>query len=119
MLPLDRVKAHTRVDDDSEDGLLTAYAQAAWEAVENFVDRPLYATAQELEADPAASPHAMVVTVGLQHAMLLLIGHWYVNREAVVAGSTGAGGVEMPMAARFLMTPYRRFKVGIEPPLSS
>lgn len=119
MLQLERVKVHARVDDGSEDELLGAYSAAAWEAVANFIDRPLYATEQELAADALASPHAMVVTPALEHAMLLLIGHWYVNREAIVIGGSGAGGAEVPMAARFLMTPYRRFKVGDDPPVTS
>lgn len=118
MLALDRVKLHVRIDGDTgEDDLLTAYTEAAWEAVSNFVDRPLYATAEDLAAEPEPSPHAMVVTRGLEHAMLLLIGYWYAHREAVGVGA-GAAAAEMPMAARFLMLPYRRFKVGNEPALS-
>lgn len=44
------------------------------------------------------------VPQAIKHAMLLLIGHWYENREAVVAGSMSAA----PMAVDALLTPFRR-----------
>jgi uncharacterized phiE125 gp8 family phage protein len=38
----------------------------------------------------------------IKQAALLLIGHWYVNREAVVI----SGAVELPMAVAALLRPY-------------
>ena len=43
----------------------------------------------------------------LRQAMLLMIGHWYTNRETVITGSTTA--VEVPLAARTLMNQYKRW----------
>mgnify|MGYP001233593676 CR=1 FL=1 len=37
----------------------------------------------------------------IRHAMLLLVGHWYANREAVGAGAP------LPFAVDALLTPYR------------
>lgn len=42
----------------------------------------------------------------LRLAMLLLIGHWYENREAVVVGS-GLNISQLPLAVRTLITNYR------------
>jgi uncharacterized phiE125 gp8 family phage protein len=44
----------------------------------------------------------------LMSAQLLLIGHWYANREAVNVGDTIA---ELPMAVDALVQPYRKIMV--------
>lgn len=49
---------------------------------------------------PSDTPEA------LRQAILLLVGHWYENREAVVVGTTA---VDMPAAVGALIAPYRRF----------
>lgn len=47
---------------------------------------------------------AASVPAAIRAAMLLLIGHWYANRETV--GSTP--GSELPFSAAALLAPYRR-----------
>lgn len=44
----------------------------------------------------------------LRQAMLLLIGHWYQSREAVVVG-VGIGGVTVPLTVEQLLWPYKVF----------
>lgn len=44
----------------------------------------------------------------LTHAALLLVGHFYLNREAVVTGTIATA---LPMTVEFLIQPYRIFKV--------
>ncbi|MFP5432845.1 MAG: head-tail connector protein [Alphaproteobacteria bacterium] len=44
----------------------------------------------------------------MKAAILLLVGHWYANREAVV---TGTIATQLPMAVDALLAPLRR--VGI------
>lgn len=51
---------------------------------------------------------ASAVPAALKAAILLMVGHWYANREAVV---TGTIATPMPMAVDTLVAPYRR--VGI------
>lgn len=46
---------------------------------------------------------ASAVPKPLFHAMLLLIGHWHRNREAVGAGNLG----ELPLAVQALIAPYK------------
>lgn len=48
---------------------------------------------------------AATVPAAIRAAMLLLIGHWYANREPVVIGETAA---VLPMAADALLAPFRR-----------
>lgn len=44
----------------------------------------------------------------LKAAVLLLVGHWYANREAVVVGDSTA---TLPMAVDALLAPYRYMRV--------
>ncbi|MBY6102304.1 head-tail connector protein [Marinobacter nauticus] len=112
MLELDIIKPHLRLelDDSEEDALLETYATAAQRYVENHIGRNLYATAGEIPKDPETGEptddHALVLDDDITAAMLLLIGHWYVNRESVVVGSITA---EVPMAVDALICPYRHF----------
>jgi uncharacterized phiE125 gp8 family phage protein len=47
---------------------------------------------------------AAAVPAAIKQAMLLMIGHWYANREAVSIGNVTN---EVPMAAQYLLQPYR------------
>ena len=48
------------------------------------------------------------VPAAIRQAMLLLVGQWYDNREAV---TVGAAGSPMPMAVDALLAPYRRVRL--------
>jgi uncharacterized phiE125 gp8 family phage protein len=50
---------------------------------------------------------ASAVPASIKQAILLLVGHWYINRETVTAG----GVQDLPHAVNALVAPYRR--VGI------
>ena len=45
------------------------------------------------------------VPMAIRQAMLLLIGHWYENREATIAGVTA---MPLPFAVEALLAPFRR-----------
>lgn len=49
-----------------------------------------------------ASPDT--VPQAIRQAMLLLIGHWYINRENVITGMTAT---ELPQAVNALLAPYK------------
>lgn len=111
MLELDIIKQHVRLepDFDEDDTLLDTYATAAHRYVENHTGRNLYATETEIPTDSEGSvtdEHALVLDDDLTTAMLLLIGHWYENREAVAMGTIAT---QVPMAVEALITPYRHF----------
>jgi len=44
------------------------------------------------------------VPQAIRQAMLLMVGHWYEHREAVITGSISS---ELPLTARALLAPYR------------
>lgn len=101
MIDLLTVKAHLRVDGPDEDALIQLYIDAAISAFEAWTNRQLIDPARALPdpADNALHPNA-----GIQQGALLLIGHWYANRESVVSGAITA---EMPMSTRALWMPHR------------
>jgi uncharacterized phiE125 gp8 family phage protein len=43
----------------------------------------------------------------IKHAVMLLVGHWYKNREAATVGETP---VVLPFAVDALLSPFRRFR---------
>lgn len=99
MIELSRVKLHLRVDHDEEDALIQGYLGAAQAHVEQHCDRTL------VEANPTG-PEQMLLTKDVEHAILLLVGHWYANREAVVVGVAPSA---VPLAVDRLLWYRKRF----------
>lgn len=52
--------------------------------------------------------YVSAVPAALRQAILLLVGHWFVNREAV---ATGTIATELPMAVKSLIQPYQRWRL--------
>ncbi|HBV3140991.1 TPA: phage gp6-like head-tail connector protein [Klebsiella aerogenes] len=108
MLDIGIVKEHCRVDSDftGDDALLNLYTGAAARYVETWTRRKLY----ESEESPGYAEDADSILPGddVKAAMLLLIGHWYANRETVSVGQTVA---EVPFAVEALLQPYRIYGV--------
>lgn len=99
MLALATVKLHLRVDGDDEDLLIRGYIEAAKAHVEQHCDRKL------VEGEPV-EPEQMGLTGDVQQAILLLVGHWYANREAVAVGTIAT---TMPLAVERLLWYRKRF----------
>ncbi len=83
---LAEAKVHLRVEHDSEDTYITSLIEAA----ETYVEAIGVAPATPLPAS-------------VRHAILLLISHWYSNRDA--AGEKPSHAVEFGVDA--LIAPYR------------
>lgn len=99
MIDLANVKMHLRVDGDEEDALIGGYVEAAKAHVEQHCDRKL------VEVDPV-EPEEMGLTRDVEQAILLLVGHWYTNREAVAVGTIATA---MPLAVERLLWYRKRF----------
>lgn len=89
MVTLKQVKDHLRIDGDEEDEHLVHLIETAKVSIENDLRRTF-----EGEVPPP-----------VQHAALLLIGHWYAHREEIVQGTSVA---VLPRASKSLLSPYRR-----------
>jgi uncharacterized phiE125 gp8 family phage protein len=59
------------------------------------------------EADPPTSDQP-AIPAAIRQAMLLMIGHWYQNRETVNIGNITTN---LPMAADALLAPFRRVRL--------
>ncbi|CAB3870261.1 head-tail connector protein [Achromobacter deleyi] len=81
-MDLGRVKAHLRLDPAvvSEDALIQGYIDSAAAHVEQHCDRKI------VSGEPTG-PGEMGMTKDVEQAVLLLVGHWYSNREGAVVGA--------------------------------
>ena len=101
ILTLAEVKTHLRVGSDtSEDSLITTYISAAREYIEGYQGRIYLSTDEEVTAE--------TMTGVEKAACLLLIGHWYEHREAVVFGSAPS---DVPFAVKALLDIRRNVPV--------
>lgn len=106
MIGLPVVKAHLRVRHDQEDDYIQLLVDAAAQSFNDQTNRTLVDPAAGLP-DPLGN--ALHPTKAIQQGMLLLVGHWYVNREDVVIGTIATA---LPRATEFLWRPYRWVNVG-------
>lgn len=87
-ITLAETKLHIKVSDTTEDSLITSYITAAREYCENYQNR-IYVGEGAVDMG------------GLERAAcLLLVGHWYENRQAVVYGGNMT---EVPFSAKALL----------------
>lgn len=94
LLPIEVIKRHLRVDHVGEDDLIELYAESALAWALWFCDNPKLVVAADFPASFKA-------------ALLLLIGHSYANREAIV---TGTIATELPMAVDSLLWSSRDWR---------
>ena len=98
MIDLVLVKAHLRVDGTEEDALIGSYLNGAVEYVQQHCDRRIVEAPETSEQ--------MALTDDVKQAILLLVGHWYANREEVVIG---AAANQVPMGVNALLWTRKRF----------
>lgn len=103
IIAIETVREHCRIDadDNSEDSLLTIYIGAAKRHIEKWTRRKLYETNADAGFD--TDDERLLLDDDIRLVILLLVGHWYANREAVSDKNTS----EMPLAVDALLQPYR------------
>ena len=99
MIDLARIKLHLRLEGDLEDPLVLGFLAAAKSHVAMHCDRELVETVPN-------GPDQMGITPDVEQALLLLVGHWYTNREAVVTGVTTT---TVPLAVERLLMYRKRY----------
>ena len=75
---------------------------AAIIVIETLTFRKFYKTQEEVDASEDES--ASLFDEGLKLGALMLIGHWFLNRETTTVLNLN----ETPMALEYLVLPYRR-----------
>lgn len=100
---LETLRAQCRIDsaDSTEDELLLLYFGAARKKAENLTNRKLFDSKADV---PEADSYGLVIEDDILLALLLLVGHWYENREQVSVGSTITS---FPFGFESLLDPYR------------
>jgi hypothetical protein len=94
-ISLDLVKQHLNYDDCDRDALIQQYTDAAIGWVEK------YTGLSSLPADFASGD----APASLVSAVLLLVGHWFTNREGVVLGTIAT---DVPFAVEALCIQHRQ-----------
>ncbi|MFG0647489.1 head-tail connector protein [Leclercia adecarboxylata] len=104
MLTKEQVKHHCNIEQDftEDDAWIDTGIKAAERYVEKWTRRRLYEKAD----DPVyiADPDALLYGEDVEMAMLMLIAHWYTNRETVSTGSTTSA---LAFSTEALLQPYR------------
>jgi len=102
-IDLARVRRQLRMDPDytAEDEDLEDLIKEAKAYIEMRCDRKLIEDAAE-----PISPEQMKMTPDIERAALMLAGHWYANREAVVVGATSA---EVEMGVDRILQFHKRY----------
>ena len=104
MIDLALVKMHLRIDGDAENNYLSRLIPAARRYSEQYCDRRIYDTADELAVDPAPEKGPILADETVDQAELMLIAHWYAVRETVGAVNM----TEVPMATTAMLDMHRR-----------
>lgn len=102
LVPLATFKQHLRhaADYADEDLTIQAYLDGAEGAVAGHLCRTIIAS----DATPAPGSYELPLPGAVVAAILLMAGHLYANREAVVTGTISTA---LPMSVQFLLAPYR------------
>lgn len=103
MIPLSRIKTHLRLDHNEDDAYLSSLISVAVEAFNNHAGRELQAKGTDLSGETEGH-NKLEITEGIIHGCLLLIGHWYENRESIITGTTVS---KIPFATDLLWSPYK------------
>ncbi len=103
LLTLNEIKMQCRLENDftDEDQLLELLALAAEAKATTYLNRNLYKTNDEI---PALDEDGMVITEDIRLGLLMLIGHWYANRETVNVGNITS---VLSFSTEALLQPYR------------
>lgn len=98
-LDMERVKKQLDVLRTDQDELISGYIASALSYIEQHCDRRL------VEGEPADDSE-MALTPDLEQAALMLVAHWYANREAV---SPDGRGAEVPLGVDRILWLRKRF----------
>lgn len=106
LVSLETARQHLRVLDAAEDALISLYLAAAEDQAVQFLGRNVYPDALTLAAAVLAGDlTAMQLNASVEAAVLLICGHLYMNREAVIL--QGGNAISLPMGVHSLLQPYR------------
>ncbi|HFD4631793.1 TPA: head-tail connector protein [Klebsiella pneumoniae] len=86
-------------DDDTEDLMLTLYLNASLKHAEKITNCHLYDNAV-----PDDDPDGLVIEDDIKLALMLLVSHWYENREPVSSDSVNT----IPFGVKAILEQHRK-----------
>lgn len=97
---IEELRHQCRIDSDdvSEDQMLTLYLNASLRHAEVIINRCLYD-----EDIPESDPSGLLIGDDIKLALMLLVAHWYENREPVSRDSVNT----IPFGVDAILKPYR------------
>lgn len=98
IITLEVAKLHLKVDTTDDDTMIEIYLGAAERAAMNYCNRTIYG-AEGMGSDL----DGVVINDAIKAAILLNLGHLYVNREGVDTVQKQ----ELPLGIQSLLQPYR------------
>lgn len=98
IITLETAKLHLKVDTTDDDTMIEIYLGAAERAAMDYCNRTIYG-AEGVGSDL----DGVVINDAIKAAILLNLGHLYVNREGVDTVQKQ----ELPMGIQSLLQPYR------------
>lgn len=101
MVTLDQAKQHLAVTIDDDDALISGQIAAANAHIGQILGFAIDDNTQFPNGTPA----------DLDQAVLMLVGHWYAQREASFV-NTAAQAIEVPFAVREICANYRSYSFG-------
>lgn len=104
MINLELIKTHCRLDPDftDDDKLLSIFLRAAHRYIEGRTKRKLF---KDVE-DEGYTDDGLLMDGDIEAVMLLLVGHWYENRESVNIGNITS---IIPFGPDELLQQHRRY----------
>lgn len=109
IISTEQALAHLRVDAGTDDAIIALYVSAAVQSASDFLNRQIYANADDMAAAvlaDTAGDDPIVITDAVRAAILLILGQMYAYREDVVVG-TSSSVMQLPIGSRQLLFPYR------------
>lgn len=98
IITLETAKLHLKVDTTDDDAMIEIYLGAAERAAMDYCNRTIYG-AESIGSDL----DGVVINDAIEAAILLNLGHLYVNREGVDTVQKQ----ELPLGIQSLLQPYR------------
>ena len=99
-IDLAAAKAHLNVTKDDDDAVITRLVSAS----AAHLGRQLGFAIDDADVFPDGTP------ADLEQAQLLVIGHWFENREQTI---TGTIITQLPMGVQEIIAEYRTFSFGV------
>lgn len=92
---VEEVKKHLNIDYEEDDQYLQDLIEAAEDAIERFIQQPF----KDIEVNAT-------IPASIKHAIKLMVGGFYANREPVAFASTN----EIPYGLHFLLIQFRKLQ---------